>query len=239
MNLQQLINAVYVETNRPDLDTQTMQAILAATLELHGMDLFPKDVETARVVFDAPYYIQQIDTSSLPRFRRLFYARKNSPNLAPYQQNPQLLPPVLDPATGGVNFSQSMAFLRVLDPNDILDDYGTEKLDVCYLAGSTIWIKSSTALQYAFLGWYQYPSLDTSDPSADKSYPNFKSWIAVERPYAIVYKAASKIFTRNGKQDVSRMYDRTQNPQIPGDQGGLVQTEILQLLADNILLGDN
>lgn len=197
MNLTELVDAVYEETNRPDLDTQTAQAVRSSVLKMHTLDFFYKDIASARLVFDSSAYIQQIDTTVFPRYRSLSYFRKDDPALSPYQVNPLLQPPFLNGA-GAVNISQSMGFIKILTPDDILDSYGAEKLDVGYQAGTSIWIKSSSAFRMGLLGFYRYP--DISDAT-------FDSWIATEYPYSIIYDAASHIAVTGGNQEVSRKMD--------------------------------
>lgn len=235
MLLPELITSVYTETNRPDLVAQTLQAIRASTLKLHTIDLFPKDIKEGQVVFDQLAYIQNIPTINIPRYRRTVHVRKYDPRYAAYQQNPTLDPPLLNglPPLGytyGPN--ERLKFLRQISPDNILDEYGVEKLDVWYQAGSQLWIKSATALQYALLGWYEFPNIDATTPDSGLTYPNYSSWVANERPYAIIYDAASAILQKIGMTDAARKYD---SPASGTSDGGLVQNEIKRLIADNIV----
>lgn len=232
MNLAELIEAVASESVRPDLidDGTIMRAVLSSTLKLHTIDLFPKDVQTSQITFDTPVYIDTIDTSIFPRYRRLTWSRKNDNTVI----TNTTLPPLGSP--GWWRNSNKFGFLKVLSPDDILDEYGIEKTNVIYGAGQQLWFKSSTPVQFLLLAFYQYPNLDTTTHDNGLTYPNFSSWIAVERPYAIIFDATSKIFTTSGNLDQSRKYD---SPATSTSDGGLVQNEIKRLLADNILIGDD
>lgn len=236
MNLQQLQTAVYTETNRPDLISQTIQAIFAATLALHGAEFFFKDICTAQVVFDNPTdFIQTLDTTTMPGYRRIVFLRKDNPNLYQgYEVNGNPLPPLYTFAEGRVfGINSGRRFINWISPDNILDGYETEKVDVGYQAGSTLMIKSSTPLQYALVGWLRWPNLDISNNGA-----LFKSWIADEFPYAIVYKAASALLQKIGMTDAARKYDSTPDPRVPTDKGGLVQEQMLMILANNLTLED-
>lgn len=229
MNFSELVAAVIVETKRPDMgfistggDGTIPQKIAAATLTLHGMDFFYKDIKTAQIAFDTAAYIQTLDIRGIARYRSCSFFRKNDPTLATYQQNPTILPPLFN-NVGAVNFNQSMAFLELITPDDVLDSYGAERIDVFYQAGDTLFIKSSSAVAFALFGWYAWPN---ADPGTDGSYPNYDSWIAETFPFAIIYHASSSIFAQTGKQDQSRKYD---NPQT-----GLVPEQIRNLLISNV-----
>ena len=234
MNLQQLQEAVYVETNRPDLVPQTLQAVLAATLALHGMELFFKDILTAQVVFDdGTQYLQTLDTTTMPFYRKICFFRKDDPSTYQgYEVNGSPLPPLYTYAQGrvfGIQAARSM--IRWISPDNIFDSYKSEKVDVGYQAGSTLMIKSSTPLKYGLVGWYAWPNCDIANSGAA-----FSSWIAQEFPYAIVYSAASALLQKIGMTDAARKYDSQPDPRNPMDRGGLVQQQISMLITNNIVL---
>lgn len=218
MNLADLQAAVYTETNRPDLVAETQQKILASILKIHCMDFFYKDIATTEAIFEAAAYVQTLDTTDFPRYRALSYFRKNDPSLSAYQQNPTLLPPLY--SSVGAPTSLSMGFLKVITPDDILNEYNQEKLDVCYQVGATLMMKCSTAIQYGLVGWYQYPNIST-DPTA------FDSWIAREFPYAIIYDAASAVLQSIGMTDAARKYD--------DPRSGLATTNMNIVVMNNIV----
>lgn len=216
MNLSQLITAVYTETNRPDLAAETLQAVLEATQSIHSLDNFYKDIYESRVVFDNPTsYIQTLDTNALPRFRKFSYIRKSA---GPYG---------LQSLQYSTMTSNQTGLLTEITAADFLDSYGYEKRDVWYAAGSQINIKSSTPLQYAAVGWYQFPVLDATGIT-------FSSWIAREQPYSIVYKAAGSIFAKIGEDKPWAIYMKPPTPRAGLDSGGMYYHQIAQLLRDNL-----
>lgn len=215
MTLAELLAAVYVETNRPDLVAETTQKVKSATLNLHCIDFFYKDIQSAQVVFDETAYIQQLDTGGLPFYRSLSFLRKNDPTLSAWQQDPLNLPTLQNAA---VTPNISMGFIEIITPDNILDEFGVERLDVAYQAGSVVNIKSSTSLLYALIGYYRYP--DIKDAS-------FNSWIARELPYAIVYNAASAVLQSIGMMDAARKFDHPET--------GLATEQVRTLRMNNIV----
>lgn len=241
-NLVALMNAVFVETARPDMINETGQAVFSSTLKMHGMEFFRKDVVPAQLVFPSASYIQQIDTGALPLYRSISYIRKDDPSLyGSYELNPNNnLPPLFTNIDGSViSMGQARKLLREIDPDDFLDEYGAEKVDVWYQAGSTIAVKSSTSLQWGLIGFYAWPNLDIGNANLltfttlpGNCSPLFNSWIAAEYPYAIIYDAASAILQKTGMTDAARKYDQV--PDRNGKGAGLVWSHIDNLLMNNI-----
>lgn len=170
------------------------QKVKQALLDLHTMDLFYKDLQTAQVVFDFTAYIQELETEGLPLFRKLSYARKNDPVSSGIGD-------ILGVDAYASQFSNP--FFEVISPDAIFDAYGSQKVNVCYQARDSIYFRSNTSFKTTLLGWYSYPNLDTETNGGSE----FDSWIAEEFPYAVVLKAASAVFAATGKQEQSRKYD--------------------------------
>lgn len=129
-----LCDDVYTLTKRPDLVAETKLAVRQATLKMHHLDYFPKDLHETGIQFSSADNIQSLAYKSIvPRWRALRYLRK-------YDGAPSI-------------------FFTVLDPTETLDRYAVNREDICYLAGEQIEIRSSTALQYALLGCYVHPDV--------------------------------------------------------------------------------
>lgn len=140
MTLTELRNEVYTLTNRPDLVAETLSAVRAATLKLHQIDYFYKDIYETGLVFSSPAYTQQLEYRTLiPRYRALKYLRKTD-------------------ATG----SDTLGFFDIIAPENVLDQYAINRNDVAYVAGQVIQIRSSTEFQYAILGCYLQPDITES-----------------------------------------------------------------------------
>lgn len=168
MTLSELQEEVYAITNRPDLASRTASAIRNATLKLHNLDYFYKDLYENGVDLLAPAYLHEVDYRVIfPRFRALKYIRK------------------ADSVTG-----EGLGFLEVIPPELVLDSYGLNRNDVCYVAGDVWQIRSSTEFQYALVGVYLTPEITVA---------NYSSWIANDFPFCIVHEAAVKIMTSINK----------------------------------------
>lgn len=169
MNLTELAAEVYTLTNRPDLVTETQAALRAATLKLHGIDYFWPDIVEVQIEFELTSYVQQLEYNALfPRWRALKYLR-----VIDTSQTPN--------APG--------KFITLIQPEFVLDEYHTERLDVVYGAGQFYNMKLSTQEKSFLLGYYEWPDLNP---------PTYRSWIADKIPWAIINEAASHIFKSIG-----------------------------------------
>jgi len=140
MTYAELIAEVYTQTNRPDLVNETAAAVRSATLKMHQISYWDRDLFETGIDFGDELFLQVLDFGTLiPLFRAIKYLRKadvTSQNL-------------------GKKF-------KVLTPDFALDDYNLEKSDVLYLSGNTLQIRSSTKFRYAVLGCYLYPNVTAS-----------------------------------------------------------------------------
>lgn len=168
-SLTSLISDVYSLTKRPDLVSETLTAVRAATLKAHNSDYFYKDLFETGVQCDQALAQQSFDYKLLiPRWRSLKYIR-------PYDIS-------TDPGT-------VQKYLEVVTPDNVVDSYAISKEDVCYVAGRVIQIRTSKPWQYYLVGCYVYPDVTTD---------NYDSWIATDHPFAIIFEAAATIFKTIG-----------------------------------------
>lgn len=182
-SLAALLTETYALTARPDLVAETTAAVKAATLKMHQCEYFPKDIYETGIQFSSSAYIQQLAYKSVvPLWRSLKYLRKFDITKASNDSSA---------GTPGIQF-------KLISPEISLDSYGVEKVDVVYLAGLNLSIKSSAPFQYALLGCYVLPDITDA---------NFSSWIADEHPYAIEFEAARVVFKTIGHDEESRAYD--------------------------------
>lgn len=137
MTYAELLAEVIIQTNRPDLTNETAAAVRSATLKMHQIGYWDRDLFETGIQFVAPAYFQQFDYPNVvPLFRALKYLRK-------YDSSAM---------TADKEF-------EVITPDSAFDAYGAEKSDVIYLGGSVFNIKSSTQFQYALLGCYLNPNI--------------------------------------------------------------------------------
>lgn len=174
MTLTELQAEVITITKRPDRTAETLLAVRQATLALHQSDYFYKDMYETGISFSSSAYLQELEYRPiLPLFRSLKYLRKSD------------------------SLGTPGAFFEVVQPESVLDGFGYQRTDICYAAGASIEIKSSTQFQYALLGCYLNPDITSV---------GFNSWIAIDHPYAIVMQAAEKVFKMTGKTEEFAAY---------------------------------
>jgi hypothetical protein len=137
MTLTELQNEVYAITNRPDMATQTLSAVRAATLSLHQADYYFKDLIETGLSFETPEFLQQVEYGTIfPRFRSLKYLRKTD-------------------ASG----REDGKFLEILPPELVVDSYSINKGDVAYVAGAILQIRAAAPVQYLLVGYYAHPNI--------------------------------------------------------------------------------
>lgn len=172
MTLTELQNEVIALTKRPDLSTMINTAVKAATLKLHQMEFFSKDlVETTIDMGTAAYTQSYSYITAYPQWRAISYIRKIdlTTNL-PYD------PP-----------------LEILTPTAILDAYSATKVDIVYEAGRVLQFTFKEPVQKIQVGYYANPVVTDA---------GYSSWIAISYPYAIVFDAAATIFKSIGFGDM-------------------------------------
>jgi hypothetical protein len=202
MAFADIVNTVYTYTNRPDREAETAAAVTAAILWAHHSDYFYKDLVEVPAQFNSLQYLQQIPLSFFPQFRALKYVRKyypgTGPNNPPAQdQSPNNLPPLYgmfyDP---GANLPDGR-FFNILTPDNVLDPYHINKIDVAYIAGQTLQIRSGDYFQYALCGYYAHPLATAA---------NCNSWIVNEFPDCLGFRAAEIVFKAIGYDEQAQFY---------------------------------
>lgn len=170
-----LVADVMTLTNRPDLVNETNLAVRAATIKAHQSDDYIKDFAEYSISFSAAGYYQSLDYKSvIPLWRKPRYIRKYD-------------------AAGG----SPGPFLKYIEPEKVTDQFGADRTDVFYVAGSNIQIRSSDSLQYILVGAYINPVVTV---------PGFNSWIADDHEFAIIYEAVAIIFKTIGYDEQVPIY---------------------------------
>jgi hypothetical protein len=166
-----LVADVMTLTNRPDLVNETSLAVRAATLKAHQSDDYIKDLYEYSLQFSLIDYYQSLEYKTvLPLWRKPRYIRK------------------YDASGSGA----PGPFLEYVVPEKIMDEYKVDRLDIFYVAGSFVQIRSSTTLEYILVGIYQNPVVTEI---------GYNSWIADDHPFAIIYEAAATVFKMIGLDD--------------------------------------
>ena len=190
-----IVADVMALTNRPDLVNETNLAVRAATLKAHQKDDWIRDLQEDSIEFTTANYYQTFEYKTVfPLWRKPSYIR-NYDNTA---------------NTGGPG-----KFLTYITPDKVIDGYGYNRLDVFYVAGSNIQIRTKCENQFFLLGYYANP---------DVTPLGFSSWIADEFPFAITYEAVAIIFKTVGLDEQVAVYRD-------------MVTEQLQLLTQHAITG--
>lgn len=177
MNIAEIQAAVDTITNRPELVSERNLAIQEATLMLHGIENWWRDLIEQQVNFSASAFAQQIPLASLPRFRIFKYIRKHDPA-------------AID-VYSGTGTGAAGSYFNPVPPDKVLDTYGVNKDNSYYLSGgggsanAVCQLRSYTAFQYLLIGWYNFPIVSPIE--------GFQSWIAELYPYAIITQSAWKL----------------------------------------------
>lgn len=168
-----LFDSVVALTARPDLAAQTKQAIKSSTLRAHNSGFYWRDIAEYSLKFDTPSNLQKVKiTQIIPTYRSIRYLRK------------------YDGSVAG-------DFLKVITPEESLDSYARNVLNVCYTAGDQLNILSSEELSYALLGCYVSPIVTEED---------YSSWIAMVMENVIINDAARIIFKTIGYDEQATTY---------------------------------
>lgn len=214
MNFSELCQEVYSLTNRPDLVAETQSAVRAATLRAHHLDFFVKDLYENSFQFDTSDFYQTFPTNLIPQFRAISYVRKYYPGVTnDTQYQAELVPPLSAIGYYPGNNLPDGRFLDIVSPTNVLDSYHMNRVDVAYMAGQNINIRSGDKLQYILFGAYIHPNITQAA---------YQSWIATENPYCIIFDAASVIFKTIGYDAQFQAYN------------ALVQQEQNQVIQSNI-----
>lgn len=169
VSLSSLISDVKLLTNRDDLEGETALAVKAATLKAHSSDDYIYDFQENSIQFDTADYFQSLDVKSIfPLWRKARYLRI-------YDNTPY---------TGGPS-----RILTYIEPEKVVDEFGSNRTNIWYQAGSNLQIRTDAPAQYFLIGYYKNPDVT----------PNgYNSWIADNYPMAIVYEAAAIVFKTIG-----------------------------------------
>jgi hypothetical protein len=136
---EDLVDAVFTITNRPDLLAETESAVKAATIKAHHLDYFSKDLYEEGIQFTTSAYRQSFDyIQVIDNFRAFKYARKAEDAC-----------------------DDTGDFFTIITPEEILDSYGCQRADIAYVAGRVLEMRSSTEFNYFLLGCYVHPIVRT------------------------------------------------------------------------------
>ena len=189
MSIYDTIDNVYVITNRPDLVSETMYAIRAATLKAHFADQWSRDlveVTVASLTSVSTYdsrYVLDISAAPFIRFRQLAYVRE-TPNTNPNSFS----------WDNGNSAPFQVKQYQLIEADSVFDNYDRMLANVVYLAGSSLHVRTSYPTTSMDVGYYTNPNT-SSDPA------QFSSWLVDDYSYIIEAEAAAMVFKMIGKDE--------------------------------------
>lgn len=172
----ELETLVVAQTRRPEIPAITKAAIKSATLRAHHVDFFPRDMQTAPLVYatltGAIYYDVPNLSSTLSRLRALkFLQGLDSVSFVPVEK------------------------LEFRETDDVYALDGSRRVSLYNLIGDTLrfYPQLHTGRLEAF--YYQNPVTTES---------GYTSWIADQYPDEIAMWAAGIVFARTGFAEMAR-----------------------------------
>lgn len=82
--------------------------------------------------------------------------------------------------------------IEVVKVEELLDAYNLPRTNVAYVAGRVLEIRAELPFKYILTGAYVFPTTTSS---------GYRSWVAEQYPYTIIYEAARVVFKMCGLQE--------------------------------------
>jgi hypothetical protein len=167
-----ILEDIFVLTKRRDLSHETELALRTATLSVHSMGAYPRDLCTELIQLVNPTYAMSINISeTLPRFRGVATLQIVDVNYAP------LTTPVIE----------------VLEFGDIrIPGYNQLKTNVAYVAGNALNVTSNTPFYGVLVEFFQLPNVRRG---------SYDSWAAQLFPAIISHTAAIQVWGASGNEE--------------------------------------
>jgi len=173
MTFNEMLEEVYVHTNRRALVSESTNALKNAARHYHAVENWPRDyVENTYTLPTAGYRFTLAEDTVFPLWRVMGYIRKWDPA-------------GLDPLTGLATGSPGTMFTNI-DASTILGAYNEERVNVYWGAGTNLSFVSNTEVDAIKFGYYAWPTLY---PAA-----SMNSWFMLKFPELLIVRAALEIF---------------------------------------------
>lgn len=202
-SIASLATDVHTITNRPDLVSETIRALRKAINKLHSAETFPRDLTRVRLqmALYSPVQPDQYrwafdlsDADLFPRFRRLYSLNYPTDLIPPTSNVPA---PLID---GWASLGPERRQVNIVSVDNLFDSYRDERYQYAYIAGMSMQVKLSWAMDYLDVWYYMWPQIP-SDPE-----DTIQSWICDQFPDAVVDEACADVFKMIGKDDESALY---------------------------------
>lgn len=167
------------EVNRREKEAEIKRRIQRAVLKYHKIEEFRRDLVEGPRIFNTSEFIQQIDITTVPTFRKVKYIRLMDPNQ-------------INSVTGILGTDEANDFEEV-SVDRLMDGYGADRTRVWYLGGTSVNLRAGMNFSAVQWGYLATPIVDPIE--------NINSWIAAEHPELIAQDVAKRIFISVGKLD--------------------------------------
>lgn len=185
MTFDEMVEEVYVHTNRRSWVAETRQSLINAARHYHSIENWGNDrVETTYALPSPAYTVDLAKDTVWPNLRVFEWIRKWDPT-------------GVDPFTGLASGAAG-AFFENKDAGALVNGYGHEIANVYYELGSNVRFISDTRLtnlKYSYLAW---PTL--------YPYSSFNSWFMNKMPELLTVNAALRIAILAGDAGKIRTY---------------------------------
>lgn len=179
--MAEMVDKVIELTKRPDLEQRTKSMVQSATLTVHNADFYYRDLSEHGIMFTEKKFNQNWEPKTIyPLFRKIKYIR---------QWNYE--------ATDLINAGTPGPMYECIDLGQEFDQYGYQKTNIYYMAGDLIQIKARCEQDHFLTAAYSYP---------DVTLDGYKSWIADEQPFAIIFTAAKLVAASIGFREDAQNY---------------------------------
>lgn len=178
MTFDELVEEVFILTNRRDLVGETESAIKNATLKAHKSDFLSKDIFETGVVFDNLDFRQSFDyISFISNFRAFKYFRLAKNEL-----------------------DDTGEFIDIISVDETLDSYNRNRTNIAYVAGRVLEIRAQIEFKFALLGCYVFPIIrkEAYDSWVADLYP----FAIIYEAARIIFKAIGKREESNGMREL-------------------------------------
>lgn len=189
MNLQELTTELSTELRRPDMMDRIRSLVRQVVIQCHSASQFQRDLVEEFVPIPSPGPVIKI--TQPPRLRKLL-------TIAPADMYGNLIA-TANPEGG----------FSIRHPADIMTQSGYQMVDIAYIAGPTITIRSATGYTHLFMQYFQTP--DVQDVLT-------QTWIMEQFPDLI----------KTGVR--ARYYQAFNNPQAAAE-AKLYQEDLMDLVA--------
>lgn len=174
MNLLELTTELVTTLRRPDMVGVIKSYVRQVVVQCHAATQFQRDLVEEIIPIPSPAPVVKI--TQPPRLRTLMSLSPcDAYGMRLATRNPE----------GGYS---------IVAPNDIMTMSGNEMVDIAYIAGPTITVRSSVASSHMFIQYYQTPDIRDD---------NTQTWIMEQFPELIMSGVRARYYQSTNNQQAA------------------------------------